>query len=433
MAKKGFALLELIIVVAIVAVAFGGGFYLKGLNDTRDAATTGASDVSQARQAAAALASSTSQEQNALDAIAPASAPVPASAPTPVSSKTTSTDPLAGLGSDIYASGILPLGDGKYVTTGPKKGYIYLCNVMSGGGGSQVNGPWIGTSTWNSNAKTAVEGATSWPNASVSIAVNGSTRTITTNDLPTVGTTGNFPIQSSDPAHQYDANPNSVEVQNDAFSLPANPTAAASPSCIYGEVGVMTNGVLLLDGFDELYHDAAAHEIQDSCDGHPHEGGVYHYHSLSSCIPDAAVTNVIGWAFDGFPITGPEISTGRYLTTADLDECHGITSPVMLNGKLTTTYHYVMTQDFPYSVSCFRGKSYEPKPGGMQTSQGSSGSNQAQTAGQGTGQQPPQAAITACNGQSSGASCSFTAPQGMISGACQTPPGQSSLACIPSH
>ncbi len=40
----------------------------------------------------------------------------------------------------------------------------------------------------------------------------------------------------------------------------------------------------------------------------------------------------------------------------------------MLNGTLTTMYHYVMTQDFPYSVSCFHGKSYEPQPGasGMQ-------------------------------------------------------------------
>ena len=31
----------------------------------------------------------------------------------------------------------LPLGDGKYVTSGPKKGFIYLCNVGSAGGGAQ--------------------------------------------------------------------------------------------------------------------------------------------------------------------------------------------------------------------------------------------------------------------------------------------------------
>jgi hypothetical protein len=263
----------------------------------------------------------------------------------------------------------LPLGDGKYVTTGPKKGYVYLCNVMQGGGGSQVNGPWIGATTWDATKKVSVEGTNSWPNASVSISVSGATRTITSNDLPTVGTTGNFPISPSDPAYEYDTNPNSIEAQNLSFSLPATPTIAAAPSCIYGEVGVMTNGVLLLDGFDELYHDAEAHEIQDSCDGHPHEGGVYHYHSLSSCIPNATATNIIGYAFDGFPITGPKLSDGSYITSADLDECHGETSDILENGKMVNTYHYVMTYDFPYSVSCFKGTSYEPKPspnqGGM--------------------------------------------------------------------
>jgi len=29
---------------------------------------------------------------------------------------------------------------------------------------------------------------------------------------------------------------------------------------------------------------------------------------------------------------------------------------VKINGKKVTTYHYVMTQDFPYSVSCFRAE-----------------------------------------------------------------------------
>jgi hypothetical protein len=120
---------------------------------------------------------------------------------------------------------------------------------------------------------------------------------------------------------------------------------------------------------------------------------------------------------------------GTYLTTKDLDECHGLTSAVTLDGKSVTTYHYMLTQDFPYSVGCFRGKSYEPKPGG-----GSQQSGQAQAQGgqSGTqGNQPPQAAIDACNGKASGSSCSFSAPKGSVSGICHTPPGQSSLACVP--
>jgi hypothetical protein len=63
---------------------------------------------------------------------------------------------------------------------------------------------------------------------------------------------------------------------------------------------------------------------------------------------------VIGFALDGYPITGPKVGDKNYLTTSDLDECHGIVSDITLDGKKTTQYHYVMTQDFPYSVSCFR-------------------------------------------------------------------------------
>jgi len=63
------------------------------------------------------------------------------------------------------------------------------------------------------------------------------------------------------------------------------------------------------------------------------------------------VRTVIGFALDGFPITGPMVAA---------HECHGITSEIELDGKTVTMYHYVMTQDFPYSVSCFRGTAVPP-------------------------------------------------------------------------
>jgi len=386
-----------------------------------------------------------------------------------VTSAPASANTLTGLGGDKYANGIVPLGDYDYVTSGPKKGYVYVCNVMQGGQGAQTVGPWIDSAanTWNSNEQVHVEGSVSWPNAYIHITTSGSgaseTRLITSNDLPTVGTTGNFPVASTDPASQYDANPNSIEAQTLSFSLSANPVFASAPGCIYGEVGIMTNGVLLLDAFDAEYRDAEAHEILDSCDGHPHESGIYHYHSLSPCIPDATVTNIVGWAFDGYPITGPLISaatatsSARYLTTADLDECHGITSPVDENGTMVNTYHYVMTKDFPYSISCFRGKSYEPKPGPNATG-GSSGASGSMSGMSGMGgmnmggmnmqtsntggvsnssgsgmSTPPAAAISACATVAAGGECSFTTPNGTISGTCQTPPNQSSLACVPSQ
>jgi hypothetical protein len=326
----------------------------------------------------------------------------------------------------------LPLGDGKYTTSGPKKGYVYVCHVASGGQGAQVNGPWIHGSTWDTTAKVAVQGSVPWPQASIKISVSGSTRSIVSNDLPTNHNTGTFPIAASDPAAQYDRNQSSITAQNNSYTLPADPTALSTPDCIYGMVGVMTNGVSLNDGFDALYRDAPAHEVQDSCDGHPNEQG-YHYHNLSTCYKAPAVSTVIGYAFDGFPITGPQVRSGKYLSTDDLDECHGLTSTITMDGKPVTTYHYVMTYDFPYSVSCFRGKSHEPMPGGGQSGQGGQqqGSMGGQQMGGNTGGNPPQEAITACSGKTTNASCTVQTPNGTINGTCKMPPNSSSLACVP--
>ncbi|MDR3571667.1 MAG: YHYH protein [Candidatus Pacebacteria bacterium] len=331
---------------------------------------------------------------------------------------------------------IVPLGDYEYSTSAPKKGYIYVCHVAQGGGGAQGNPTWISGNVWYPAQKIAVEGSVSWPNASYSMTVSGSERIIKSNDLPTDHNTGVFPIQSSDPAYQIDRNPNTIEAQNLTFTLPVHPTTLATPDCIYGQVGIMDDGVTLFDGFDAEYRDAVAHETQDQAEGHPDETGVYHNHGFESGPVKESVSTVVGFAFDGFPITGSLLPSGNYLHTADLDECHGLTSQITLDGKSLTMYHYVLTQDFPYSVSCFRGKSYEPKPGGASQSAGGSGQPQQGTqnqSSQGMPPSPPQAAISACAGNSSGASCSFSAQNGTVSGTCQTPPNQSALTCVPNR
>jgi prepilin-type N-terminal cleavage/methylation domain-containing protein len=423
--RKGFALLEILIVVVIIALLAGGGLYFKYAANERSAATSAASDEQQAQAVVQEVNSTTVQEQNMFDQVsgqttssvaivATGSSTATVSATDVASTSVGVSDPLAGLGSNKYADGILPLGDGKYVTSAPKKGYVYLCNANTDGQGAQNDGPWIGTSTWNINQKIHVQGAISWPNASYSMTVSDGTRTIITNDLPNGVTTGIFPIESTDPAYQYDTNPNTIKAQSLTFNFPAAPTFAAAPSCIGGEVGVMTDGVMLFDAFDAELRDAPAHELQDSCDGHPQEAGEYHYHGPSTCLANNSTT-VIGFAFDGFPITGAKISDARYLTTADLDECHGITSPIDLDGETVNMYHYVMTEDFPYSVSCFRGTSTVKGPTVAPTSGGT----------------PPAAAISACSGGLKGSACNVTTPNGSISGTCGTPPGQSTLACIP--
>jgi hypothetical protein len=287
-------------------------------------------------------------------------------------------DPAKNYG-DKYANGILPVGDNNYSTKSAEKGKVYLCNanfVPSNQAGAQTRGPWfIGTTQWDINKKYAVRGSVSWQQQ-ITNTVNGTIRNITTNNLPDHAT-GTYPVQSSDPAYQYDRNPNSIKSQALTYSLNGTPTYG-SPQCIGGEVGVMLTGVSLFNAFDAGGRDAGAWEIQDACEGHPQSSGQYHYHTLSSCIKDVGVSTVIGFALDGYPITGPKVGDKNYLTTSDLDECHGIVSEVILDGKKTTTYHYVMTQDFPYSVSCFRSKASEAP-----------GKHTAGEQGQAGGQQPP--------------------------------------------
>lgn len=265
---------------------------------------------------------------------------------------------------DKYADGILPVGDGKYSASSASKGTVYVCsgyarNLASDQGGASTRGPWFTSNNteYDINKKSHVSGAVDWQ-SSFSNQVAGTTRTITTNDLPN-HTTGVFPIAASDPAYAYDRNPNSIRAQSLTYGLSASPVYG-SPNCMGGQAGVMLTGVALFNGFDAGGRDAGAWEVQDSCGGHPEKDGEYHYHTLSSCIKDISVHSVIGYALDGFPITGPQVGTRNILTTGDLDECHGITSSITVNGKKSTTYHYVMTQDFPYSISCFRGQAIQP-------------------------------------------------------------------------
>jgi len=264
---------------------------------------------------------------------------------------------------DKYANGLLPVGDNKYVTTGAQKGYVYACsgyaqNLKTSSGGAGSRGPWfVGTTQYDINKKAHVQGSKLWQ-AEFSNKIAGGTRTIITNDLPT-HPTGVFPISAGDPAYAYDKNPNSIKGQTFTYSLSAEPSYGA-PQCLGGQVGVMLTGVALFSGFDAGGRDAGAWEVQDSCSGHPEKSGTYHYHTLSSCIKDISVKTVIGFALDGFPITGPKVGNNNILTTSDLDECHGLTSQIILDGKNTTMYHYVMTQDFPYSASCFRAAAIQP-------------------------------------------------------------------------
>ena len=310
----------------------------------------------------------------------PSSVPSSSASATPSSSPNTSPTSSSGIGSATAArcpngeptsSGslncaALPLGDLKYSTTTPTVGEIYDCSTPSGGHASASAGPWIDSSsgTWDgstdADGKISVQGTNALA-GQFSVTSDGVTRTISGNAEPIAPVTvGTFPISRSDPAYQYDGNPNSIETHTFSFQFPADPQAASQPHCVSGgAIGIALDGVAIYDGFDANGFDAVAREVQDSCHGHPDSSDVYHYHGwLQACVSDSGSptqnSSLLGYAADGYGIYGPWYN-GKILTTADLDACHGTTSIVDWDGRQLDIYHYVSTYDFPYTIGCFHG------------------------------------------------------------------------------
>lgn len=253
-------------------------------------------------------------------------------------------------------SQLLPLGDG-HISSAPEVGYLYACATGFQSWRKAHGGPWIKGDEWDPAKKPVVQGDVAWPSARITVSVEGNQRIIRANNLPKHNT-GEFPIQLSDPAYLYDRNPNSIQPQQILLKLPADPTVAATPSCVpMGMIGFALDGVAIFNAVDAAGRDAVAHEVQDSCHGHPQRQGQYHYHGPSPCMPNANTSGLVGYALDGFGVYGmQDPQTGRVYHDADLDACHGTTSTVTWNGKPTRIYHYVLTPEYPYTIGCFRGQ-----------------------------------------------------------------------------
>ncbi len=253
----------------------------------------------------------------------------------------------------------LPLGTNKF-SSSPKVGYVYSCQSSFSGGGAFKTGPWINQSagTWDLTKKAKVDGSVTWPKADFTDMLSHGLRLFTTNSLPT-HVTGKYPISSSDDAYLYDRNPNSIKINNISITLQSDPVLLEQPECVGGEVGVLLSGVAIFNAFDAGGRDAVAMEVQDQCNGHPQSAGLYHYHGPTNCLPDSGPgqhSKLFGYAFDGFGIFGVKGESGIVLSTNDLDACHGHTHEIDWNGSRQVMYHYHLTYDFPYSVSCFRAK-----------------------------------------------------------------------------
>lgn len=263
---------------------------------------------------------------------------------------------------DPYPDGYLPVGDGLYDATGPRQGYLHTCAGFAdslgsaGVGGAAARGPWFTPdgSAWNPALKPHVRGAVEMPGRFTATVREGR-RIIDTNGLPAAHPVGQFPVADDDPVRAIDPNPNTIAEHARVYDLPARPAIAERPGCVGHQVGVMLRGAALYSPLDALGRDAVAWEVQDRCDGHPEPDGTYHYHGPSPCLTGTDTADVIGFALDGFPITGNRAADGAELYSRDLDECHGSVATIRFDGQLVTTYRYAMTRDWPYTVACFRG------------------------------------------------------------------------------
>jgi|GEM_PF-860227 len=170
------------------------------------------------------------------------------------------------------------------------------------------------------------------------------------------------------PQHEYGpfpgpGNPNSARAQNLRFEIPRQPRLAASLVQLpTGPIGIAINGVPFFNSSNAQQQNTVQGPYAatfDNCDGRPDPLGIYHYQRIPDClVRDAPGQHSVayGYAFDGFPIYGPQDANG--LPPTDLDECNGHRDNIR-------GYHYHMTRDFPYIIGCYKGVPTLPKPQGL--------------------------------------------------------------------
>lgn len=256
---------------------------------------------------------------------------------------------------------------------------------------------------------------------SLSASCGSSTVTVQSNGIPT---------------YLYVAmTPNGLQAKNYTFTFPRFPSAASKTTTIplLGNVAVAVNGVPIF-GVNEgpqpesdAYGDPIAASILDERGSHSAQQGTFHYHKMVvKCLLQGAVSKsqpwddpdpspntaspIIAYAFDGFPIYGPNECTDASCTsvqellsgwnstgfqsgtqgcTSSAGCSTGYCTDVMVNGAQTSAcvpktcawsnnkfsakngsqyldqcnghvgpngdYHYHATSTFPYILGCYRG------------------------------------------------------------------------------
>ena len=242
----------------------------------------------------------------------------------------------------------LPLGDGK-VSTAPKVGYVYSCqqSFSAAKAGAEHAGGWIQGSTWDLTEKIAVQGSYRGPTATFSDTVQNAVRILTGNGLPVDAHDRHLPHTAQRPGVPVRPQPQ----QHQAYSASATrcrPTRRLPQRAIcvpMGAVGYALNGVAIYNALDADGRDAVAHEVQDSCDGHPQGAGQYHYHGPSPCMPNVRRNNtVVGYALDGFPITSCYDAKAASIPTPTSTRATAPRALYRRTWRDAKGYHYVLTE-----------------------------------------------------------------------------------------
>lgn len=234
--------------------------------------------------------------------------------------------------------------------------------------------------------------------ASANITVNGNRRQIRANGYP-IKSPGSFPNRN---------NPHRIAKKNYNLKVPLNPRKTGRATNAQGSVfGIALNGVVMDPGTAEYWQNnrrsgwnyeamgGACKLGLDKYNAHVQPDGTYHYHGIPTGVLASeggrSVPALLGYAADGFPIYGPygysnpqkksgvkklkssyRIKNGTrpsgpggryngkftqdwaYVRGAgDLDQCNGrfAVTPEYPKG----TYHYVLTDQFPYIPRCWMG------------------------------------------------------------------------------
>ena len=176
--------------------------------------------------------------------------------------------------------------------------------------------------------------------------------------------TATFP----DKWRQLDGNPSYIQEQSAVWKLPINPKVKTDHVAMnaqnenkalpMGPIGVATNGVIFFNPFDHIFETDATWRL-DRCCGHPSPRSQYHYHKYPVCVKtpwsDEGQThsNVIGFAFDGFPVYGPYEAKG--LLARD-DQANPLNDFNLHEDEQRGPHYHVTPGKFPHIIGGYWGE-----------------------------------------------------------------------------